>query len=182
MPSDHSRLGAKIKTYYSEQLHSYNNTLLILALLRPRPKIVQVHRKVMLKNTECCYKHIMRWLNHYPQWLCLTFTAQHILSSSITNPSVPTQQYGNAFLRLCIPQYVLRKVAKNATLHYAKCDFAFCSTYFEKSQNPVLTLFRCAPSGDPSQMCITLEGDPVLTLFRCTPPRWHYSDVHHVRG
>ena len=66
-----------------------------------------------------------------------------------------------------------------ATLHSSvrttksckKCDFAFRSTYVEKSQNPVLTLFRCAPSGDPIQMCITLEGDPVLTLFRCTPPR-----------
>ena len=30
IPSDHSRLCAKIKTYYSEQLHSYNNTLLKL--------------------------------------------------------------------------------------------------------------------------------------------------------
>ena len=53
---------------------------------------------------------------------------------------------------------------KNATLHYAVRTS-------KKSQNPVLTLFRCAPSGDPIQMCITLEGDPVLTLFRCTPPR-----------
>ena len=45
----------------------------------------------MLKNTECCDKHIIRWLNHYPQWRVWPLLRGSTLSSQSRNPSVLTQ-------------------------------------------------------------------------------------------
>ena len=47
-------LHTKLKTHYSEQLHSYNNPLLNLVHSEHLPQVdVQIHIMVVLRNTEC---------------------------------------------------------------------------------------------------------------------------------
>ena len=56
-------LHTKLKTHYSEQLHSYNNPLLNLVHSEHLPQVdVQIHIMVVLKKHRVVgYKHIMRW-------------------------------------------------------------------------------------------------------------------------